>query len=100
MHYALIYEGVENYGDVRMPWRPAHVDLAREYFANGALVQAGGFLDPVDGSLLIFRGDSPSVAEEFAKKDPFVLNGVVKKWSVRPWNTIVGPDAAVPTIGV
>ena len=43
--------------------------------------------------MILFRGDSPAAAEQFAKSDPYVVNGVVKKWYVREWTTVVGPDA-------
>jgi uncharacterized protein YciI len=46
--------------------------------------------------ILLFSGDSPAVAENFAKADPYVKNGVVKQWRVRPWTTVVGNDAATP----
>ncbi len=98
-HFLLFYEGVENYAEVRAPWRPAHLDLARAAHARGELVQAGAFADPVDGSILVFRGESAEVAESFARQDPFVTQGVVKRWYVRQWTTVVGPDATVPTIG-
>lgn len=100
MYYLLFYEGPENYAEVRAPFRPGHLELARQFHARGELVQAGAFADPVDGSVLVFKGDSPEVAESFARQDPFVLNGVVKRWYVRPWTTVVGPDAANPLIGV
>ena len=38
-------------------------------------------------------GDSAEAAEEFARTDPYVINGVVKSWSVREWTTVVGEDA-------
>lgn len=100
VYYILFYEGVENYAEVRAPYRPGHLDLARAAHARGELVQAGAFADPVDGSVLVFRGESPAVAEDFARQDPFVLNGVVKRWYVRPWTTVVGPEATNPLIGV
>ena len=28
-------------------------------------------------------------AEEFARHDPFVVNGVVKRWHVRDWNEVL-----------
>ena len=31
-------------------------------------------------------------AEEFATNDPFVLNGVVRRWYVREWREILGGD--------
>ena len=30
------------------------------------------------------------LAEEFARQDPYVINGVVTTWSVRPWMVVVG----------
>ena len=98
-HFILFYEGVENYAEVRTPFRPAHLQAARDAHARGELVQAGAYANPNDGSVLVFRGESSEVAENFAKADPFVLNGVVRRWYVREWTTVVGPDATVPTIG-
>jgi heme-degrading monooxygenase HmoA len=50
----------------------------------------------VDGAVLLFRGDSPEVAEKFAEADPYVTNGAVKRWHVREWKTVAGEDAATP----
>jgi uncharacterized protein len=49
----------------------------------------------VDGAVLIFRGDSAELVEQFAKNDPYVLNGLVKQWRVRKWNTVIGDGATV-----
>jgi hypothetical protein len=52
--------------------------------------------DPVDGSaVLLFQADSPAPVEACAA-DPFVLHGIVSRWWVREWQTVVGEDAAVP----
>jgi uncharacterized protein YciI len=52
-------------------------------------VLVGTFADPLrDGSMAIFR--TQEGAEEFARDDPFVLNGVVKGWRVRQWNEMFG----------
>jgi hypothetical protein len=40
--------------------------------------------------------DSPEVAERFAAADPFVRNGLVTRWRVRPWTTVVGETATSP----
>jgi heme-degrading monooxygenase HmoA len=45
---------------------------------------------------LLFRGDSPEVAEGFAKADPYVTSGAVKRWHVREWKTVAGEDASTP----
>jgi hypothetical protein len=45
---------------------------------------------------LLFSGDSPEVAEKFAKTDPYVVNGAVKRWYVREWTTVAGEGEATP----
>ena len=34
---------------------------------------------------------SREAAEEFARGDPFVLNGVVSNWFVREWDEVLVP---------
>lgn len=46
--------------------------------------------------MIVFSADTPKVAEEFARADPYVLEGLVTKWWVREWTTVVGKDAAMP----
>jgi uncharacterized protein YciI len=43
----------------------------------------------------LFRGDSAAAAEQFAAADPYVQNGLVTRWRVREWTTVVGRDAEV-----
>ena len=95
MHYLLFYDVVDNYVERRAPFRAAHIKLAREAADRGELVLGGGLANPADGSVLLFKGDSPSAAEAFARTDPYVVNGVVTKWRVREWTTVVGPLAEV-----
>ena len=94
MHYLLMYDVVEDYVTRRTPLRAAHIGLARAAVARGELV-LGGALNPPEGVVLLFRGDSPAAAEAFANADPYVQNGLVKSWKVREWTTVVGPDAQV-----
>lgn len=96
MHYLLFYEVVDDYAAKRVPFRSAHLDYARQAVARGELVLGGAFANPVDGAVLLFQGDSPSVAEAFARTDPYVQNGLVTRWWVREWTTVVGEDAATP----
>jgi uncharacterized protein len=96
MHYLLFYDVVPDYSERRVPYRAAHLALARQAVERGELVLGGALADPIDGSVLLFRGSSPEVAERFAAVDPYVKNGIVTAWRVRPWTTVVGPDAEVP----
>ena len=96
MHYLLFYEYGEDYLEKRGEFRAAHLAAGWESCARGELLLGGAFANPADGALLIFTGDSPAVAEQFAASDPYVLNGLVKRWQVRMWNTVVGADCATP----
>ena len=60
------------------------------------LVLAGALAEPIDGAVLLFKGDSPEAAEAFAQTDPYVKHGLIARWRVRPWTTVVGDDAANP----
>jgi len=95
MHYLLFYEFVPDYLERRSEFRDAHLAMAWEACDRGDLV-LGGALDPADRAVLMFSGDSPAVAESFAKEDPYVKKGLVTRWSVRPWMTVVGTTAASP----
>lgn len=96
MHYLLIYDVVPDYEARRAAFRDDHLRLAWQSQARGELVLGGAFADPVDGAVLFFSADSPAAAEAFAKADPYVRNGLVTKWRVRAWTTVVGKDAARP----
>ena len=63
---------------------------------RGELVLAGAVGDPVESGLLVFNCNSSDAPAAFARDDPYVKNGLVKEWKVRPWNTVVGKDAANP----
>jgi uncharacterized protein YciI len=95
MHYLLFYDVVDDYVTRRVPLRAAHIGYARESMGRGELVLGGALANPPDGAVLLFRGTSPEVAERFAEKDPYVTNGLVTKWHVREWTTVLGRDAEV-----
>ena len=95
MHYLLFYEAGSDYEERRMPFRTAHLEHARAADARGELVLGGAYANPIDGAVILFRGDSPTAAEQFAKSDPYVVNGVVKRWYIREWTTVVGKSAEV-----
>ena len=96
MHYLLIYDVVDDYVTRRAPLRALHLAHARAAVARGELVLGGALANPPDGAVLLFRGDSPAAAEAFAAADPYVVNGLVAKWRVREWTTVIGDLAEVP----
>jgi len=96
MHYLLIYELADDYLARRPEFREPHLQKAWQAQERGELVLGGALADPVDKAVLLFKADSPRVAEEFAKADAYVVNGLIKRWYVRPWNTVVGKEATTP----
>lgn len=95
-HYLLMYDVVPDYVERRGAFRGQHLEKAWAAVRDGSLVLAGALEDPADGAVLVFKGDSPAVAEAFAATDPYVVNGLVTRWRVRTWNTVAGPLAANP----
>ncbi len=96
MHFVLFYDFVDDYLQRRGEFRAEHLKLGWEAVERGELVLAGALADPVDGALLLFQGDTSAAAEAFAARDPYVREGLVTRWRVRPWTTVVGEDAATP----
>jgi uncharacterized protein YciI len=96
MHYLLFYDVAADYLARRGEFRDAHLAKAWDSHARGELVLGGALADPVDAAVLLFKADSAAVVEEFARTDPYVLNGLVTSWRVRPWTTVAGSDAAMP----
>ena len=96
MDYLLFYEVAADYLERRAPFREEHLALAWEAHSKGHLVLAGALSNPADGAVFHFRGASPAAAEEFARADPYVRNGLVTHWRVREWTTVVGDAASTP----
>jgi len=96
VHYLLFYDVVDKYVERRVPFRDAHLAHARTAVARGDLVLGGALAGPADGAVLLFRGSSPDAAEAFARADPYVLNGLVTRWRVREWTTVIGDLAENP----
>lgn len=96
MHYLLLYTYVPDVLERRPQFRGAHLKHASAALERGELKLAGAFADPVDGAALFFSTASKAVVEQFAKDDPYVNGGLVTKWTVREWTTVVGADAAHP----
>lgn len=96
MHYLLFYDVVPDYVERRAPLRSAHLDLAREAHNRGDLVLAGALADPPDGAVFVFR--SKEAAETFAETDPYVQNGLVTRWRVRTWTTVIGDGSTPPAL--
>ena len=90
MYWVLLYDYVDDYVEKRAPVREEHLGLARAALERDEFRMGGAWDDSPAGGMLIFKGDDASVAETFARNDPYVREGVVIGWRVRPWNVAVG----------
>ena len=96
MHFLLFYTYVSDVLERRANFRGAHLKHAWAAQQRGELVLAGALADPVDGGVLWFSAPDKSVVERFAAEDPYVRGGLVTKWEVRAWTTVVGDAALNP----
>ena len=96
MHYLLFYELAEDYLARRGKFRNQHLQLAWQAVDRGEMLLGGALANPTDLAIVLFKGDSPGVAENFAKTDPYVANGILKHWYVREWTTVAGEACAIP----
>jgi uncharacterized protein len=90
MYYAVFfetfYDSLENAVAKAPEVIAAHRARSKELHASGTLLMAGAFLnnpqEPL-GTMAICT--TREAAEEYARGDPFVLNGMVSKWYIREW---------------
>jgi uncharacterized protein len=88
-YYILIYHVVGDYVTRRAPYREEHLRLAREAQRQGNLILGGALADPVDQAILVFHCNDKSVIEDFIHKDPYVNNGLITQWEIRPWTVAI-----------
>lgn len=90
MYFLLIYDYVPNIVERRQPFREAHIKLAGEWIERGELLLGGAFAEPADGAVIVFKVDDRKRVEEFVERDPYIANGLVTAWRIRPWTVVVG----------
>jgi uncharacterized protein YciI len=87
--FAVITTLVPNAEERRKPYREAHLAYNRELKAQGKLVSAGAFVDPIDSALLIHKAEDKG--EVFARlaADPYAKNGIWTTITVREWTVVI-----------
>ena len=84
MKYVLFYETADDGMPLARLHFPAHKARVDEFHARGAILMVGTWANPQEGSMGIFT--SKAEAEAFVRDDPFILNGVMKRWEIKEWN--------------
>jgi uncharacterized protein YciI len=101
-HFLLTYTLAPDYLDRRPAFRAEHLGLAQAAVARGELLLGGAAGEKgqaPDRAVLLFAGEDSRAAEAFARTDPYVTSGIVERWQVREWVTVVGEGAAQPVVG-
>lgn len=91
-YFALFYEVIDDFVARREEFRKAHLAKVSAAYDHGSLLFGGALAEPADRALLIFQTDNRSEVETFAKTDPYVTSGLVKRWEVRPWSVVRGDE--------
>lgn len=89
-YYILNYKLNDNYLQERGQYRSEHLKMAKNAAEKGELVLGGALDSPADEAYLIFNCEDEKIPTEFAENDPYVNNGLIKEWTVRKWNAVVG----------
>jgi uncharacterized protein len=98
-YYLLEYALIEDYLERRTVFREEHLALAREAQRRGELILAGALAEPADRAVLVWRTEDRSAVERFADGDPYVRNGLVTSWTIRPWTVVIGDQADAAPLG-
>ena len=89
--FLLRYRYVADVVNLRPALRPAHLELANEFVRTDKLL-LGGALEPLEKrkGFLVFA--TKENAEEFAKRDPYVISDkkIVESFEIDQWNVVVG----------
>lgn len=97
-HFLLIYDLAPDYFERRGDFRAAHLRYAWDAVKRQELIVAGACAEPADMAVFHFQGENEASVAAFAQNDPYVLEGLVRAWRVRPWATVVGHGAATPVL--
>lgn len=90
MKAVLIGEGAGASMDVIMQVYPRHKAVVDKFIERGEVIGIGPFTDSIRGNMAIFK--TRAAAEQFAKEDPFILEGLLKSFVIRDWNDTMLPE--------
>ena len=92
MKAVVFYESADDAAAKAPAHFPAHRAWWQGFADRGELLMIGPFASTQErgGALSVFT--TREAAEEFVRGDPFVLHGVVRKWTIREWNEVLVPE--------
>ena len=84
MKAVVIYEPGTASMDAIMAVFPRHKVIVDAFAARGEVLGIGAFAGGRQGSMGVFK--DRAAAEAFVAQDPFVLEGLVSKYTIRDWS--------------
>lgn len=87
--YVLTYRAVDDFLPLVAEHGAGHSARLAEFRERGLVVLAGPLLEPFDGTAMAVFTTREAV-DEFVEGDPFVLGGLVRDRTVRPWSELLG----------
>lgn len=88
--FILEYFYVDNMLERRAPVRPAHFEYLKSFLASKTLIAGGACVPDVKTGILILQAESEQTVQDFAKGDPYVISGLVTRYTIREWNIVAG----------
>jgi uncharacterized protein len=86
MKYVVFYESAPDAAAKIMKHIEAHRAWWGEFRDRGTLLAIGPYADG-SGAIGVFT--SREAAEEYIEGDPFVVEGVMRTWTIREWNEVL-----------
>jgi uncharacterized protein YciI len=88
MKYVLFYESADDFRSKVPLHIEAHRALWKKFHDARTLLLIGPFMDaPAGGAMGVFT--TREAAEAFVGEDPFVLHGLVARWTIREWYEVL-----------
>jgi uncharacterized protein YciI len=88
--YVLLYESAPDAAERAVEHFDAHRAHWQRFLEDATLLMIGPFRPSGDGAMSVFR--TREAAEDFARGDPFVREGVVTSWTVHDWFEVLVPE--------
>jgi uncharacterized protein YciI len=85
----VFYESAPDFATTAPMHFPAHRARIATFAARGVLLAVGPYADAREGAMAFFA--DREAAEAFVAEDPFVLNGVVSRVTIKEWNELLLP---------
>lgn len=89
-YHLLQYSYVSDILERRGPFRAAHLEGAKKKVEAGKMVMGGAVGETPEGALFIFKDSTPEEIKAFVEADPYVQNGLVPSWTIKPYAVVVG----------